>query len=240
MKDVSQQRDKITALSMVRNIDLPEALIFYGAETIVDENGQVRNGLQEILQECAEIDTPAIFLLTSRDKLPVELASSYHQQIQSVAPPNPLDLLDATESLTVQPRPFGGSSGFGSKAADPERAPMPQHCVVFTSIIDQTRAARAAGMRVIAIANDDDDLADAVVDSFEDIGGVDDIATPGSYWLNPPHPRDDEGYAVDPELMARIATTGADAKSPKVTDEDDDGMDDDQLRAILADIAPLQ
>lgn len=240
------QRDERTILSMVRNIDLPEALIFYGLSTIVDENGQQRIGLPEILQECAEIETAAVFLINNIEDLPAELPgaskASYHTQMLCIPPPNPADLLTATESITVQPRPFGGSAGFGSKAADPERVPLAQHCVVFTTLINQTRAARAAGMRVIAVGNDDDSLADAVIDSYEEIRGLDDIATPGSYWLNPPHPRDDEGNAVDPHWLATMATKDDEAATKGAVQGQpvNDEMDDDELQAILADMAPLQ
>jgi hypothetical protein len=46
-------------------------------------------------------------------------------------------------------------------------------------------------------------LADAVVDDNHDWPSLfmDNIATPGSYWLNPPHPREDNGNAVDVERV---------------------------------------
>ena len=86
-------------------------------------------------------------------------------------------------------------------------------------------------MRVVSV-DQNDLLADAVVDIID--FGVDDIATPGSFWLNPPHPRDDEGNAVDPYNLAY----GSPSSSP--SSSDDNEIDDDQLRAILADLAPLK
>jgi hypothetical protein len=40
-------------------------------------------------------------------------------------------------------------------------------------------------MRVICLQ--DNAVSDAVVDSLEEIISLDDIATLGSFWLNPPH-----------------------------------------------------
>lgn len=89
----------------------------------------------------------------------------------------------------------------------------------------------------------DNALADAVVDD----GGwasivMDDIATPGSFWLNPPHPRDDEGNAVDPlTVMERYESDGPKSSSASgnaaITQEET--LDDDYLAAILADMDPL-
>jgi hypothetical protein len=116
--------------------------------------------------------------------------------------PNPRDVWEAihNDAVTIQPKGFGGSAGFGRKLADPTRFPLPQHTVVLCSNEQQCRAAIYAGMRVICLH--DNDISDAVVDSLEDIVGLDDIATPGSFWLNPPHARDDQNNPVDPlEVM---------------------------------------
>jgi beta-phosphoglucomutase-like phosphatase (HAD superfamily) len=244
-------------LWMVRNIDLPEALIFYGVSAVVDySSGEPRDGLEAILRECAEIETATVLLVTRRQDeeilaktmRPAAATSSFTAvRWQQEPAPNPADLLGCIDSITVQPRPFGGSSGFGSKPADPERNPLPRHCVAFTTTVDQTRAARAAGMRVIAIdcnssnqddSQEDDLLADAVIRSYEEVNGLDDIATPGSFWLNPPHPRDDEGNAVDPEWLASCATEETVGIFSSESFPDDE-MDDEDLQAILADIAPL-
>jgi len=172
-------------------------------------------------------------------------------------PPNPFDLCRALESLQIQPRPFGESSGFGAQQrADPLRSPLPARTVVFTSTVDQTRAARLAGTRVIRIDNgsfgddtDDDHLADAVVADFESIW-LEDIATPGSFWLNPPQPRDDEGNRVDPEQVIKWFVEqqhqepaerkgiqrGGSTTDPSSESQD---IDDDELKRILADLAPL-
>ena len=155
--------------------------------------------------------------------------------------PNPKDLWEAIQSIIVQPRPFGGSAGFGSKQPDPERHPVPARVVVFCETAAQTRAARACGMRVLCFA--DNDWADAIVDSYDFY--LDDIATPGSFWLNPPHPRDDDGNKVyvedlieEYEQAAENGDTGE--VEPLTTVPETDEMDDDELQSILADMAPLR
>lgn len=263
-------------MMMVRNIDLPEALILYGYNAICDPvvADTAREGLSALLQECHEIQTAVIVLLETASGasttttamtatlsearhfletvLPEHVARPCHVFLQTQAPPNPLDLLNALSSITVQPRAFGGSAGFGSSQhADPERLVEAKHCVVLTSTVDQTRAARAVGMRVLSV-HQDDDLADAVLFSDEIDFWLDDIATPGSFWLNPPHPRDDHGNKVDPYRLVELygnnydyhqrsccggaASTGIDDESVKVQASD---MDDDAFKAILEDLAPL-
>jgi hypothetical protein len=245
---------------MVRNIDLPEALIIYGRQVLCADT----NGLSALIQECHDIRTAVIVLLEkpfndddnqlSNDDGQALLATllpptvstgSCRVHWQTRPAPNPADLLHILETTLVQPRPFGGSAGFGSKMADPERLLSAQYSVVLTSTLDETRAARAVGMRVVALLNnkeDDDDLADAVVPAID--FGVDDIATPGSYWLNPPHPRDDEGNRVDPYQVRDLDSANANriVVKPQAMVENDlasPELDDDDIQAILADLAPL-
>jgi murein endopeptidase len=92
---------------------------------------------------------------------------------------------------------------------------------------------------------DNNDLADAVVDGWDEIT-VDDVATPGSFWLNPPHPKDDEGNRVDVyELMdyyeqqqqqqqgeSHSTIVKLDTRPPSMHDDDD-------LARILADLDSL-
>lgn len=247
---------------MVRNIDLPEAVILYGRDVMVDPavplaaDTTARVGLCALLQECHDVQTAVIVMWeTERDGavnaaraflraalVEESVAGPCHVVAQSQPPPNPYDLLSAVESITIQPRAFGGSSGFGSKAADPERPIEPKHCVVLTSTVDQTRAARAAGMRTISVEPQDDFLADAVLFQNEIDFWLDDIATPGSFWLNPPHPRDDHGNKVDPyqlaELYKQRAAIGK-VSAPQPDAEKISDMEDDRFDAILADLSPL-
>ena len=104
-------------------------------------------------------------------------------------------------------------------------------------------------MRVICFT--DNDLADAIVDEVDFY--LDDIATPGSFWLNPPNPRDDEGNKVDLEELIdfyntrdnNLQASSSEQQEPRDTDpnessgDDDDDMSDEELKQILADMSPL-
>jgi len=226
-------RQKFKPLMMVRNIDHPECLIFYGDGVLNEEDG----GLMSLIEECKETGAALISISTNK-----ETKLKAFPEITFLSPtreaPNPLDLWEAIQSVVIQPRPFGGSAGFGTKLPDPERQPMPARTVVFCETVDQTRAARFCGMRVMCF--NDNDLADAIVDTFDFY--LDDIATPGSYWLNPPHPRDDEGNKVYVgDVVLEFETFGDDDRSkPNAENESIDDMDDDELNRILADMAPLR
>jgi hypothetical protein len=263
---------------MVRNIDLPEALIFYGADMVVQRVNDSADdsdsdsdsdrassltfqpGVQALLKECRDIETPAIVIVEQKDhhadtddleallsKTSTKgLLLNVHQATQHA--PNPRDVWEAIHNdvAAIQPKGFGGSSGFGRKLADPVRSPLPAHTVVLCSNEQQCRAAIYAGMRVICVR--DNDYSDAVVDSWEDIQSLDDIATPGSFWLNPPHARDDQGNSVDPlEVMLQyereaindireegnVLVQSQDSSDDSVAVED---MPDDELARILADM----
>jgi hypothetical protein len=234
LSSLQNSSERCTRLN-VRNIDLPECLVFYGSESLRDDES---GGLASLLQECKDMQTAVLLIDTGNDassssnnKNVADYQSFITQSyLYQVPPPNPHDLIHAIDTLTIQPRPFGGSAGFGSKLPDPSRAPMPSRCVVLATTLDQTRAARAAGMRVICWT--DNALADAVVDVVD--FGLDDIATPGSFWLNPPHPRDDDGNKVDPEQWNLITTS---EKDGFVQSEED--IDEEELLRILSEIDPL-
>ena len=201
---------------MVRNIDLVEALIFYGEDAFIEtptgdgtdsdlQQFSLLGGVKNILEECERDDTAVIAILRRnprREQITSYLNTQYpivQIRPETELPPNPQDLWAAIHSIVIQPKGFGGSSGFGTKAADPERPPMPNRCVVLCCTENQCRAARYAGMRVICLK--DNPLADAVLDLDWSSIGMDDIATPGSFWLNPPHPKDDDGNRVDVEAV---------------------------------------
>ena len=235
------------ALGMVRNIDLPEAVMLYGAHVCIHPSlsDSLRGGLGPLLDDCWADETVVFALLEEEQAKPAQnlLPDYCHIHIQSVSPPNPEDLLQALTSVPdFQPKPFGGSAGFGTRQTlDPLRSPLPARTVVLTHTLEQTRAARCAGMRAIRVDGaDDDDLADFVLMDDEIDFTVDDIATPGSFWLNPPHPRDDQGNHVDPfqvvqimnESVKNVATDATAAVAPEPDDED-------ELLRLLADIDPL-
>lgn len=259
---------------MVRNIDLVECLIFYGQDSILlqehddgaDSKFSLLPGVESLVDECQRDSTAVVALLeepgdesssspSSKDIAPSPAHNYLSKHCRSIhtysitrPPPNPKDIWNAIHSIPpIQPKGFGGSSGFGTKAADPERAPLPKHCVVLCSTEHQCRAARYAGMRVICLT--DNPLADAVLDYDWSSLYVDDIATPGSFWLNPPHPRDDDSNAVDIESVIQayerqFKVEDGDETPPDVLSATeiipgDDQLSDAELAKLLADIDPL-
>jgi hypothetical protein len=265
-----------TRRNMVRNIDLVECLIFYGQDSILllqehdgdDSKLPLLPGVESLVDECQRDGTAVIALieqvdggddhqsltenssnvLTSAQRYLTKSCPSIHTYCMTRPAPNPKDIWTAIHSIPpIQPKGFGGSSGFGSKAADPERAPIPKHSVVLCSTENQCRAARYAGMRVLCLT--DNALADAVLDDDWSTLYMDDIATPGSFWLNPPHPRDDESNGVDVESVIqayeqRFEDGGAESQaemslSASEIIPDDDQFSDAELAKLLADIDPL-
>ena len=253
-----------SSLSMVRNIDLPEAIVIYGDEFFqLGENDRL---WKNWISQCKEVDTALLAIVSEDVKSSVPTDISHFEQSANTQSPDKdvavlymlQDIWTAIHSITVQPKPFGGSSGFGAvQYDDPPRPPMPQHVVVLGTSVHHSRAARLAGMRVLHVpipeSNDgqDDALADAFlsIDELEQLW-LEDIATPGSFWLNPPHPRDDEGNKVDPEqLLGKLqqlvesggedqAKTDTAESSPSLASRADD-MDEEELQRILADLDPL-
>ncbi|KAL3939289.1 MAG: hypothetical protein SGARI_001425, partial [Bacillariaceae sp.] len=186
---LSQIRSTPTALGMVRNIDLVEALVFYGGESIFEnchaDNLQLLPGVENLMDECQRDETAVLVLVeepyvkslqSEQSCLPKDNTFIHIRQERST-PPNPQDLYEAIESIEVQPKGFGGSSAFVIKAPDPERTPLPTHCVVLCSTQNQCRAARYVGTRVMCL--NDNALADAVIDDDWETICMDDIATPG-------------------------------------------------------------
>ena len=130
---------------MVRNIDLPECLIFYGCDTFFSTNRnageQIHPGIENLLKQANEVGSVSILLSESNSEqdLQVMIDQSPLKKIISArscldigdetkfSSPSPLGLLKAIESVTVAPQGFGGSSGFGRKLPDPDRSPLPKH-----------------------------------------------------------------------------------------------------------------
>ena len=302
----SNTKTRVTNLWMVRNIDLVEALFFYGDDSIFfststsdqedQDQYQLLPGVASLIEECVRDDT-AIVMLLDHQRQEIEFQKKKQLIVDStpslkknnpnilyvrqstVIPPNPADLYncinddddgkdgdygndDDTRSsgcITIQPKGFGGSSGFGTKNADPERPPLPRHCVVLCTTIEQCRAARSVGMRCLSLV--DNDIADAVVgyavekDDIDPLEGwssitMDDIATPGSFWLNVCHPRDDEGNKADPVAIIKSYNQDDSRRNSDFSKVDDNKNNsnntntneepsDDELAAILADMDPL-
>jgi hypothetical protein len=229
-------------LKMVRNIDLPEAIVFYGLHSIIDtKDDNPLPGVESLLKECQEIQAASILLTTNNEETGESLKNLeelYNLKVffdTEHLPPNPRALFHAIESTAISPKGFGGSSGFGTKMPEPERCPLAKHVVVLAKTLDECRAARFFGARVMCLI--DNDLADGIVDSWTDIG-IDDISTPGSYWLNPPFgSRDDEGNRVDIFEVMKVFETSL---SPIHDDSSNlESQEDDEWLAILNDIEGL-
>lgn len=270
----AKTRSVASFLPMVRNIDFPEALIFYddshddAVSVLLEDDGTTaRPGLLDLLQECQDVNTPTILIVPSS----TTPASKYSQEVlkklqvfEEVSLPTTavpgsapshsqaiLSLWEAIQSLTIQPAGFGGSSGFGRKLADPERSPIPAHVVVFATHPEVCSAARHVGMRVLCLEDTggDGDLADAMIYDYQNLY-LEDVATPGSFWLNPPYPRDDEGDKVDILYDLTMMNDSGD----NTIDDDDISVESgdvdsnelssskaekDMLQAILDDLDPL-
>ncbi|KAL7543612.1 hypothetical protein ACHAXR_013169 [Thalassiosira sp. AJA248-18] len=245
-----------TKLDMVRNIDLPEAIVFYGVESMMEihhneaaddddlttTSCKLRPGVARLLNECQEVGTAALLLseeigdeasvkltfetaweqsphigdgntklletlvesddpvihfrcLTSEflalpaiintddgttDDVDADVSAEYDDEkfelynLQTNGrSPSPAFLLDSLRSVYIDPRGFGGSSGFGrGQWIEPRRSPMTARTVVFIAgdwtsnnnqvmlyddddedekctVKDRCAAARAAGCRVI-------------------------------------------------------------------------------------------
>ena len=135
-------------LSMLRNFDLPEVIVFYGMDTFCQKSDAMKSksklqpGVYRILKECEETKTCVILLSESRTELEIHDYLQKQQFYDSIASfqihvrssldmtdpskymgrgigyaPCPAALLDAISSVEVQPKGFGGSSGFGTKDA---------------------------------------------------------------------------------------------------------------------------
>ena len=232
-----------TNLQMVRNIDLPEAIVFYGIESIMeysrsgddgDSSLMLRPGVVRLINECLEVGTAALLLseecadetsvrqlfqsacelsldatavsnlqktirddgnqlhfrtLNSHFVCPPAANDSgessddqfdefdesiefYNLQSNGKSP-SPAFLLDSLRSVHIDPRGFGGSSGFGrGQWVEPRRNPMTARTVVFiagdlvtknmneevegdkrSTVKDRCAASRAAGCRVIYLEN---------------------------------------------------------------------------------------
>ena len=76
---------------------------------------------------------------------------------------------------------------------------------------------------------------------------MDDIATPGSFWLNPPLPKNDEGNRVDvialiqsyEKIEGEMGTKEEESKEDTTDIHDPDDDDDEFLASILMDMDPL-
>jgi len=358
------------SLYMLRNFDLPEALIFYGIDTVLklepcippttineSENisstntlgtesksksiisskysYEIKPGVLRLIKESKDIGTPVIVLsehLTMDEIANIlgsvdEVFSTYHQEQtlhyrtsreeyifdykermnyfidgdgdnenndddDDFEPPltfqgqgfghapSPGAVIDAISSILINPRGFGGSSGFGTKYADAVRNPLLQHCVVFVSRSsddnpinekgceydgtgslsrDRCIASRTAGMRVMYIEDDyensctAEDVSDGIVETLGSendwsMVNLDDISTPGSFWLNMAQARDVNGDRVysqdliDHYVRIRKSQAGKTSKQVETDMEQVSStkeLDESDIEKILADLDSL-
>lgn len=317
------KRNTVGILTMLRNIDMPETLIFYGMDTVIEDGIRIRPGVLRIIEEAKDLDIPTIvlsetftmqeiatmldgadasktFQSLNRNKY-VYYRSSREEYIKDVDEdakndknddydtsslsssvgkgighaPCPGALYDAIQTITIEPKGFGGSSGFGVKKWEATRVPLPQHCVVFVCSSsdkcghdgttdrsdgsgsvsrDRCIAARYCGMRVIYIEDDGvpctaEDIADGIVNTLGtendwEMVTIDDISTPGSFWLNMMQAKDESGYGVQTEsiikeyIKRRSNNSNGRLSSPNTSIQNND-VDEENLARILADIDPL-
>jgi hypothetical protein len=202
VRSFSLHRASSTRIRMVRNVDLPEAIVFYGLESIFEPPREditdadvsrdvntlkLRPGISRILEECREVGTAAL-ILSEHDLNEVELRQHFatawddsysdsktrlqtfmnenepvlsfrcinekfsnpvseHTDEALSDPefifynllligrsPSPAFLLDSLQSIQIDPRGFGGSSGFArGQWVEPRRSPMTARTVVFIS-----------------------------------------------------------------------------------------------------------
>jgi hypothetical protein len=129
--------------------------------------------------------------------------------------------------------------------------------VIKSNTVSRARctAAKLAGMRVLYLepeglgTSDAEDLADAIVaglgsDDDWEVVTLDDIATPGSYWLNPPVGQDEAGNIVN--LVALCGAfqevrsgQGEGNDAPSRTLSSSVNMSEDEMEQILADLDDL-
>jgi len=319
-----QRSSQYGSITMLRNFDLPETLIFYGFDTVVETNTDpsttptLRAGVKRLIEEGQELDIPTIILsehlsmsdLASEIEIVEPMFAKYREKgllhYRSGLEEFPVDdsgieydyyvptrflgegighspcsgaLFDALNTITVEPKGFGGSGGFGVKHWEAQRIPFPQHCVVFVSSAsdkgthtfgsidrrdgsesishDRCVASRAAGMRSIYVEDETlactaEGLTDGVVESLGtdqdwEMVTIDDISTPGSFWLNMAQPKDENGNRVDAEdsireqiqIRKKRLHANIDIEEKSSSAMTDDNLDEDEIAALLADIDPL-
>jgi hypothetical protein len=126
------------------------------------------------------------------------------------------------------------------------RPPEPQWCVAFVTSRAACEGAQRAGMRAVGLPPEDGELvdpelegvADACLDDLSELVSLDDLSTPGSYWLNPCMPRDAEGYAVDPRTGRRYdePSSSSGSRAGARGDDADGSSEDAAADAILRDM----
>ncbi|KAL1507075.1 hypothetical protein AB1Y20_007936 [Prymnesium parvum] len=229
-------------VTMLRNIDACEALIFT-RDAALDASGALRRGAARLFAD-ARAQSTLLAVLEPPDR-PVPDDSPLRRLLGaapllrlSSSAVHTSELTALRRQLNVEaPEGFGGSDGFGrAPGMAYGREPLAARCVVLVTTLQETAAARGAGMRAVALPREEggcvDEELDGVADACLDTLGeeaevcalrVDDLSTPGAFWLNPPLPRDLDGMAVDPETGLSSSAGGRGAAD---------------LEAVLRDVEP--
>lgn len=262
---------------MLRNVDKCEALILTRDVAIDALTDEVRPGVARLIAEARSIDA-LVALLEPKDR-PISDDSPIRKVpggmpcwTFSTSVPETTELTRLREALNVEhPDGFGGSDGFGQAPGTAYgREPIATRCVVLVTSLDEVVAALGAGMRTVGLPAHEDDWVDEALDGYADVCldavgeendplalRIDDLSTPGAYWLNPTLPRDLRGVMVDPQTGIAFDYDGAADAAPTdsnrrgaantassaaavdgMVSADSDTTEEAALRAMLADVEP--
>ena len=257
---------RVPPIVMLRNIDSCEAVILTLDVAMDAATGHTRRGVERLIGECKKEGALVALLVPgdgaspspSDDVLRTMAAHGTMCWPFKGTEPQTSELSELRRALKVEePEGFGGSDGFGQAPGMAYgREPIAARCVVLVTSLAETAAAIGAGMRTVGLPATEGDWVDEALDGVADVCldavgedgdtwalRLDDLSTPGSYWLNPAMPRDLEGNSVDPETGVpyssraaaeeAVPTAAAAGGVDAVEDEDDE---DAAVRAMLQDV----
>ena len=208
---------------MLRNIDSCEALIFSRDAALDASSGELRSAVPRLVAEAR--DQGALLAVLEPSDRPIDAASPVREQrvgCWPLASPEPQvsEISELRRALLVDsPEGFGGTDGFNQAPGLAfGREPLPERCVVLVTEMQEVIAALGAGMRAVAVPRTDEDYVDSALDGIADVCldeleevRVEDLSTPGAYWLNPALPRDVSGNMVDPDTGVPLIETAQQA-----------------------------
>lgn len=190
---------------MLRNIDRCELLIATDSSLAWSAGAPA----PRLLHEAVEQGTCLAFLSHSSSTAaePFSLLDAPVAAVRHVCtgPLSPSAFSSVRRSFQITPDGFGGSDGFGRAPTQASRSPLASRTVVLVAELAECLCARAAGMRAVGVPGADghvqwdlEGVADAVVDDVHALF-LDDLSTPGAYWLNTMVPFAPGGGPADPD-----------------------------------------
>lgn len=222
---------------MLRNIDCCEALILCRDAALEDSSGELRTAVPRLIAEAR--DQGALLAVLEPSDRPIDAASPVRTQVGcwplAASEPHVSEISELRRALLVDsPEGFGGTDGFNQAPGLAfGREPLPERCVMLVTTMREVVAALGAGMRAVAVPRTDEDYVDSALDGIADMCldaleevRVEDLSTPGAYWLNPAHPRDVNGNKVDPDTGVPLVETVNQAEAAEAAaaaDEQEDG-----------------